>query len=160
MLINFLSEWYSFTIKIEFLRSFKLDGRNIISVSFLIFCLVFILQQFFHSFFLIKSEMNNETFYLVKVRNIEFQIRLLSVTLECLKVSEVKEAVWEMSRVAGPVSDITLSKCLLCGLSSHPYLGHVTAQVPAHQLCIKFAKGIKNKKFVIGKTRLEVIRYH
>ena len=65
-----------------------------------------------------------------------------------------------MSGAAGPVSDITLSKCLLCGLSYHPYLGHVTAQVPAHQLCIKFAKGIKNKKFVIGKTRLEVIRYH
>ena len=50
-------------------------------------------------------------------------------------------------------------KCLLCsrpGNTQLTYLGGVTAQVQAHQLCIKFAKGIKNKKSVIGNTRLQV----
>ena len=46
-------------------------------------------------------------------------------------------------------------RCLLCDQESHPYLGEV-GQVQAHHLCIKFAKGIKNKKCVVGKTRLQV----
>ena len=47
--------------------------------------------------------------------------------------------------------------CLLCDqVTSDQYLGSVTAPVQAHDMCIKFAKGIKNKKSVVGKTRLQV----
>ena len=75
-----------------------------------------------------------------------------------------------------PVSDIRGLQCLLCGQvnlilnviqvlcdlcdisgqESRPYLGQVTTTVQAHPLCIKFAKGIKDKKSVVGKTRLQV----
>ena len=50
-------------------------------------------------------------------------------------------------------------KCLLCTKvenNQFTYLGAVSAQIQAHQFCIKFAKSITNKKSVVGKTRLQV----
>ena len=64
-----------------------------------------------------------------------------------------------MSPSAGGAGDGR--RCLLCSKESLP--SHLGSQVSilgqgvqAHELCIKFAKGIKNKKIVIGKTRLQV----
>ena len=51
-------------------------------------------------------------------------------------------------------------RCLLCSKESLPqHLGQlvqVAKGMAAHELCIKFAKGIKNKNIVVGKTRLQV----
>ena len=52
-------------------------------------------------------------------------------------------------------------RCLLCSKESLPsHLGQVSqlgkGGAEVHELCLKFAKGIKNTKIVIGKTRLQV----
>ena len=47
------------------------------------------------------------------------------------------------------------STCLLCGFNDHPYLGSPIASAGAHSLCIRFAKGVKNKKKPVNKAKFE-----
>ena len=55
------------------------------------------------------------------------------------------------------ISDVNENTtCMLCGLNNHPYLGSPIASVGAHSLCIRFAKGVKNKKKPLNKAKFEV----
>ena len=47
------------------------------------------------------------------------------------------------------------TNCLLCGFFDHPYLGLPVDSIKAHGLCIKFAKGVLNKKSPINRLKFE-----